>query len=241
MTCERCDLWVMATSERFAPLRCWVLHRRPYRNTSVIVDLFSAESGRVTAIARGGQREPLLQPFRPLLAQWRGRSELRTLSAVEPAGPACALEGEALYCGLYLNEMLMRLLHQDDPHPDLLDIYQETLAALVVRDRPVDITLRHFEFRLLEVIGYGLSLDQDTTGQPLQSGLCYRLLPDQGLSLDISGPFRGEILNDIAAGHWHDEARRLARDLMREALASHLGGRPLVSRSLFRNAVKGAS
>ncbi|MEE4251313.1 MAG: recombination protein O N-terminal domain-containing protein, partial [Alcanivoracaceae bacterium] len=97
----------MATSERFAPFLCWVLHRRPYRNTSVIVDLLSADSGRVSAIARGGQRQPLLQPFRPLWVEWRGRGELRTLGTIEPAGIAYALQGEALYCGLYLNEILV--------------------------------------------------------------------------------------------------------------------------------------
>ncbi|MCC1495610.1 DNA repair protein RecO [Alcanivorax sp. 1008] len=231
----------MATSEKFAPFLCWVLHRRPYRNTSVIVDLLSADSGRVAAIARGGQRQPLLQPFRPLWVEWRGRGELRSLGAIEPAGVAFALQGEALYCGLYLNEMLVRLLHRDDAHPELQEVYAATLAALAAKELPVDIILRHFELRLLDLIGYGLSLDQDANGQPLLSGLRYRLSPGQGLLLDVSGPFSGEILNDIAAGHWHDEARRLARDLMREALSPHLGGRPLVSRSLFRNAGKGAS
>ena len=231
----------MATSEQFAPFLCWVLHRRPYRNTSVIVDLLSADCGRVSAIARGGQRQPLLQPFRPLWVQWRGRGELRSLGAIEPAGVAYALQGEALYCGLYLNEMLVRLLHRDDAHPEVLEIYSVALAALATRELPVDIILRHFELRLLDAIGYGLSLDQDISGQPLQPGLRYRLLPDQGLMADISGSFPGEILNDMAAGHWHDEARRVARDLMREALPPHLGGRPLVSRSLFRNAGKGAS
>ncbi|MEE4252181.1 MAG: DNA repair protein RecO C-terminal domain-containing protein, partial [Alcanivoracaceae bacterium] len=142
---------------------------------------------------------------------------------------------------LYLNEILVRLLHRDDAHPELLEVYQMALAALASRELPVDIILRHFELRLLDVIGYGLSLDQDINGQPLQSGLRYRLLAEQGLALDVAGPFSGEVLNDIAAGHWHDEARRLARDLMREALAPHLGGRPLVSRSLFRHAGKGAS
>lgn len=237
----RCDRWVMATSEPSSSFLCWVLHRRPYRNTSVIVDLLGAEHGRVAAIARGGQREPLLQPFRPLWMQWRGRGELRTLTAIEPAGIAFNLQGEALYCGLYLNEILVRVLHRDDAHPQLVEIYATTLAALAASELPVDIILRHFELRMLDVIGYGLSLDQDINGQPLLPGLRYRLLPEQGLELDVSGPFFGEILNDIAAGHWHDEARRLARDLMREALAPHLGGRPLVSRSLFRNAGKGAS
>lgn len=233
----------MATSESASFIRCWVLHRRPYRNTSVIVDLFSGGVGRLGAIARGGQREPLLQPFKPLLVQLRGRGELRTLTAVEPAGAGCALVGDALYCGLYLNEILVRLLHRDDPQPELLPIYEHTLTALAAQEMPVDIVLRHFEFSLLNVLGYGLSLEQDISGQPLQSALHYRLLPEQGLALDASGPYRGSVLNDIAVDHWHDEARRLARDLMREALAPHLGERPLVSRSFFRNAGtgKGAS
>lgn len=241
MICVPCVRLVMATSEALTSGRCWVLHRRPYRNSSLLVDLLGAPTGRLAVVARGGQRDPLLQPFRPLLANWSGRGELRSLRSVEAAGVAVALHGEALYCGLYLNELLVRLLHRDDPHPDLVLAYETALELLAVADNPVDVVLRHFEMRLLDAMGYALILQHDIQDQPLQGGLHYRLLPEQGLAVDASGPYPGVILNDIAAGHWHADARRFARDLMREALAPHLGDRPLVSRSLFRYAGKGAT
>lgn len=236
-----CARSVMATSEALTSGRCWVLHRRPYRNSSLLVDLFSAATGRLAVVARGGQREPLLQPFRPLLAQWAGRGELRSLRSVEAAGVTVSLQGEALYCGLYLNELLVRLLHRDDPQPDLVNAYEMALGLLAIADSPMDVVLRHFEMRLLDAMGYALTLQHDIRDQPLQAGLRYRLLPEQGLVADASGPYAGAILNDIARGHWHDDSRRIARDLMREALAPHLGDRPLVSRSLFRHAGKGAT
>ena len=241
MTFAHCARWVMATSEARVSGRCWVLHRRPYRNSSLLVDLFSAAQGRLAVVARGGQREPLLQPFRPLLAHWGGRGELRSLRSVEAAGITVSLQGEALYCGLYLNELLVRLLHRDDPQPDLVNAYETALELLAVADSPLDVVLRHFEMRLLDAMGYALTLQHDIQDQPLQAGRRYRLLPDQGLVVDASGPYAGAILNDIASGHWHDDSRRIARDLMREALAPHLGDRPLVSRSLFRHAGKGAT
>jgi DNA repair protein RecO (recombination protein O) len=231
----------MATSEAVPAARCWVLHRRPYRNSSLIVDLLSANSGRIAVVARGGQRDPLLQPFRPLLMRWSGRGELRALREVEADGVVCALQGEALYCGLYLNEMLVRLLHRDDPQPELLVVYEAALRLLAQADTPVDVVLRHFEFRLLDAMGYALALDRDSADQPLLDDQRYRFFPDQGFVADVSGRYRGDILGDIAAGHWHDEARRQARDLMREALAPHLGDRPLVSRTLFRHSGKGAT
>lgn len=231
----------MATSEALTSGRCWVLHRRPYRNSSLLVDLFSAETGRLAVVARGGQRDPLLQPFRPLLVYWAGRGELRSLRSAEAAGVAVPLQGEALYCGLYLNELLVRLLHRDDPQPDLVQAYEAALELLAVAGSPMDVVLRHFEMRLLNAMGYALTLQHDIQDQPLQAGLRYRLLPEQGLVVDVSGPYAGAILNDIVAGHWHDDARRIARDMMREALAPHLGDRPLVSRSLFRHAGKGAT
>jgi DNA repair protein RecO (recombination protein O) len=228
----------MATSESGGLISGWLLHRRPYRNSSLILDVFTANGSRLAAVARAGQRNPLLQPFRPLMFQLRGRTELRSLVAVESAGAPLGLQGERLYCGLYVNELLERLLHRDDPHAGLMEAYQTTLTLLVDGEVPADVLLRHFEMRLLDILGYGFSVELDLNGCPLEPVLRYRLLADQGLQRDVKGPYLGASLSDIAAGRWHDDARRVARDLMREALAPHLGGRPLVSRKLFRHAGK---
>lgn len=215
--------------------RAWVLHRRPYRNTSLIIEFLTASGGRLAAVARSGRRQPHLQPFRPLTVFVSGRAELRSLKNAEPEGAAIPLRGEALYCGLYLNELLVRMLHRDDPQPGLAGCYEEALQRLADDDWPRDLVLRQFEQSLLQMLGYGLSLEHDVHGQPLQPGQDYRLVPDEGLVAAANGRYAGRDLLALAAGDWQQaDIRRLARDLMREALAPHLGDRPLISRQLFR-------
>ena len=213
---------------------CWLLHRRPYRNSSLIVELLSPDHGRVAAVARAGRRNPALQPFRPLHVQLRGRNELRSLVVCEPAGAPVSLSGEQLYCGLYLNELLVRLLQRDDPHPELLTLYQSTLNALTAADLPMDVSLRWFEMNLIDALGYGLSLRQDSTGHAIMAQQQYDYLAGDGLVARSGGRFSGELLLALADNDWQDPVRRLARDLMREVLAPHLGERPLLSRQLFR-------
>lgn len=193
----------------------------------------------MSAVIRGGQRNPVLQSFQPLQLQLRGRNELRTLTTAEVDGPAVPLRGETLFCGFYLNELLVRLLHREEPLPSLFEAYEVSLDLLSQAEQPADVVLRHFEFRLLDVLGYGVSLDQDSCGVMLEPECYYRLVPEEGLVKDMGGNFAGRYLNDVASGEWHDDSRRTARDLMREALAPHLGGRPLESRKLFRHNGRG--
>lgn len=222
----------MTTSETVTG---WVLHRRPFRNSSLILDVITAEHGRLGLVARGGRRDPVLQPFRRLqFSLAGGNSELRTLRKAEPVEPAFPLVGESLYCGLYLNELLIRMLHRDDPQPDLLTSYAHTLAGLADNEQPRDVLLRLFEFRLLDLLGYGFSLEQDIDGQVLDEHALYSLSTDEGLRRDLRGDLSGAVMREMAAGNWTPEVRRQARELMRRALAPHLGNRPLASRELFR-------
>ena len=210
----------------------WLLHRRPFRNTSLIIDLFLPERGRVGAVARGGRRDTSLAPFTPLWVDLKRGGELYTVRQVEPRGPAPGLAGRALYCGFYVNELMMRLLHRDDAHPDLWMPYEHTLTALA-GDVPLDVTLRRFEMTLLDEAGYGLTLDQDVDGQPLAADGLYRWEPEQGLLPDPRG-YPGELLLALGRDEWNGDVRRLAKALLRAALEPHLGGRPLRSRELFR-------
>lgn len=216
--------------------QAYILHRRPYRNTSLLLDAFTASNGRLALVARGGQRNALLQPFQPLLIGWRGRDELRSLSRVEAGQLLPSLQGEALYCGLYLNELLVRVLHRDVPHDAVFSGYAQALAALLDRTVHADVALRRFEFLLLDELGYGFSLQQQADGQPLARSGRYRFEADTGLRADPSGYYQGDCLLAMVAGDWHHEARRQARNLMREALAPLLGDKPLLSRQLFRGA-----
>src|SRR6187431_3778228 len=156
---------------RAQPLRrenqsAFVLHTYPYRETSLIVEAMTAEFGRVAMVARGAKRprselRGLLQAFQPLALSWAGTGELKTLVKAEWRGGLPLATGAALLCGFYLNELLLKLLPREDPHPLLWNAYAETLLALTHDARPAAqaVTLRRFEVRLLAELGYALVLD----------------------------------------------------------------------------------
>lgn len=216
----------------------FLLHRRAYRETSFILELFTREHGRLAAVARGGRgaRGPAWQPFQPLSVSWSGRSEMKTLGSVEAASPV-ALAGERLYCGLYLNELLMRLLPPHDAHPPLFDAYARLLAELVHGD--IELLLRRFELMLLRELGYGLELDREEgTGAVLEPAARYVFSPDAGLrradERELKGVFTGSVLEAIAREDFSEtETRRQAKQLLRQALAPLLGDKPLRSREYF--------
>lgn len=217
----------------------FVLHSRPYKESSALVDLFTPQ-GRLRAVLRSarGRAGSLARPFVPLEVELRGRSELKTLARLEGAGLAHWLDGDALFSGLYLNELLIRLLPAEDAHPDLFEHYAATLPALAAK-RPLEPLLRAFEWRLLSELGYGFALAQDIQGQPVAADGLYRLVPDAGLEpvgQFQPGLFQGAELLAMAEADWQSPgALAAAKRLMRQALAPHLGGRPLVSRELFMN------
>ena len=223
----------------------YVLHRRYYRETSLLLELFTPEFGRVGVVARGARspRSPqagLLQPFRPLLVSWAGRGELFTLAGVESAGLASRLAGRSLFNAYYLNELLLRLLQREDPHGALFHAYGETLHG--VDDPSLEQrVLRLFEKRLLQELGYGLALDRDAaTGRPIQADACYDYQPEKGpVAMATEDGFagvrvHGSSLLSLAREELNDPASlRESKQLMRAVLARYLGDKPLKSRELF--------
>ncbi|MCC5887355.1 MAG: DNA repair protein RecO [Gammaproteobacteria bacterium] len=228
----------------------FVLHTRNFRESSLIAELLTPGHGRVGVVARGGRRgrrggAGALQPFTLLQAEWTGRGELRTLTQAE-SERSFPLAGERLFAGLYLNELLLRLLHREEAQPDIFERYLHTLDALAA-DGDLEPVLRRFELHLLADLGYGFALDHDVHGQPIAAEARYRFLADEGLmpvgdgvrdaTADGAGAplFSGGHLLALAADALDDaEVRRSAKQLTRLALAAHLGGRPLRSRELFR-------
>jgi DNA repair protein RecO (recombination protein O) len=230
--------------------QAYVLHTRAYRDSSLLVELFSRDYGRVSMVAKGvkrdGRRKPagggqaaLLQPFIPLLCSWSGRSALKTSTGCEARGVVHPLRGRRLYCGLYMNELLSRLLHHYDAHEALYDLYQDSLQGLAVESE-VDLVLRRFEFRLLEELGYGFDLTlEGLGGTALREDGWYMFHQEYGLLAAESRPdadmprFSGADLLALAQGDFNTGARTTAKRLMRQALAAHLGDKPLKSRELF--------
>lgn len=221
----------------------FVLHNRPWRETSLTVELLTPGWGRLGVVARGGRRvrrggSPALQPFTLLQVQWRGRGELRTLVAAEPE-QAFPLAGERLFAGLYLNELLLRLLHREEAQPEIFSGYARTLAQLAA-GADLEPPLRRFELHLLSALGYGFPLDRDIEGTAVHPSRRYRLIPDEGLEAveagmrDGGAVIEGEHLLALAADALDDaDVLRSAKRLLRQALGAHLGDRPLRARELF--------
>jgi DNA repair protein RecO (recombination protein O) len=235
-------------AQRVQLARAYVLHRRPFRDTSLIVELFAREHGRMTVFARAARgprsRFALLQPFRPLLLSWCGRGEAPQLTAAESVEmAAAALPAEQLMSAFYLNELLLTLTTRHDPHPELFDHYGHTLAQLC-RDTEPEGALRCFEARLLEFIGYGLNLGTEAdTGEPVRAEAYYRYQPGvHGVVASthgVNGAISGRVLQGlIAATALSSEADlRQARALMRTAIDHCLEGRELRTRVVARSLV----
>jgi len=222
----------------------FILHRRPYRDTSLIIDLFTLEYGRISLVARGARSKKttlsgLYQSFIPLLVSWFGRGELQTLQKIEPAGTAFNLTGKSLYSGFYINELIMRLVHRNDPHSVLFNNYFDTLKNLQT-NLNVEALLRNFEKCLLQEIGYGLLLEYDVnTGEKIDNKEHYlyqfehgpvRVADRKQTGMIVSGKTLNSILNER-----YDDAQSLAeaKQLMRREIANHLGNKPLKSRDLY--------
>jgi DNA repair protein RecO (recombination protein O) len=236
-------------AERVALAPGFVLHQRAWRETSRVVEIWSREHGRLGLVARGVRRprspfRSLLQPFTPLLLSWTQRGELGNLTGLEAAAPAVLLQGRPLMAGFYLNELLMRLLPRQDPHPGLYDHYAAALQCLALR--PVAPVLRIFEKHLLTAMGYGLSLTHVSAGDaPVEPGERYRYDLEAG-PLPAQERAAGLLISGRALLALHTEALDDADDLkavkrlLRMALERHLDGRGLKTSNVMRSMAKGA-
>lgn len=223
----------------------FVLHTRTFRETSLIVELLSFNHGRVGLVARGARTSRsrwrnLLQPFRPLLVGWNQRGELGTLTGAEEAATLPPLMGEALMCGLYANELLVRFLHRSDPHPEVFDDYKNLVASLSVGEF-VQPLLRVFERDLLQSVGLGLQLDHEHDGQTdIDEEAWYEYLPDSGAvrrdpdTHSGNSLVSGRTLGALRTGQINDQQLRELKLLMRRLIRYHLGDKPLASHDLFR-------
>ncbi len=228
----------------------YVLHRRAYRETSLLMDLFTLNHGKMGVIARGGAgiKSPLkaqLQPFQPLLVDWTGRSDLKTLTQVEVRPGVRLGHGRALYSGFYLNELLQKLVSLSDPNPSLFAAYIDALEQLANGGDDVEPVLRRFEMIVADSMGYGFAWDQAMdSGQPVQAGARYCYDPQQGILAHASDHARltglpGDVLLALADGHLDTDAtRRVAKQVMRALTDFLLQGRPLNSRALFASRSK---
>ncbi|MBI5897768.1 MAG: DNA repair protein RecO [Rhodocyclales bacterium] len=236
-------------SKRIDGQPAYVLHLHPYSETSLVVDVFSRDHGRVPLLARGARRprsamRGMLMSFQPLELGWFGGGEVKTLAKVEWIGGMPLLGGRCLLLGYYLNELLLKMLPREDAHGALFDAYAAALQALAAgsADAP---ELRRFEKTLLKELGYGLTLDIDVdTGHPVVPEGRYAFLIERGpvarvgagdtANGDDAPALTGKTLLDMAADDYSDPRTRIeSRRLMRQLIAHHLGGKSLQSRRVF--------
>ncbi|MGB3749505.1 MAG: DNA repair protein RecO [Rhodanobacter sp.] len=212
----------------------YVLHARPYRETSLLLECLTRDHGRLGVVARGvrGERARLrraqLEPFQPLALGLLLRGDMATLTAVETVGAPQRLEGDAALAGLYLNELVVRLTGRQDPLGALFDAYAEVLARLATGES-ISWSLRRFERDLLQATGYGLQLLHEAdTGEAIDADAWYRYGAEEGArrcGADAVHAVRGADLLALAHDRTPDApGLKALRDLMREVIRFHLGG-----------------
>jgi DNA repair protein RecO (recombination protein O) len=224
----------------------YVLHTYPFKETSLVVELFARDFGRVATTAKGARRprsamRGMLQAFQPMLATWSGKLELKTLHSLEWNGVLLLLQGEALMCGFYLNELLLRLLPREDPHEALFEYYADTLKTLAI-SHDLATTLRRFELKFLQELGYAIPLHVDANDMPVLMQQHYRYEAEHGayplrgaLTRHENGvQLSGKTLIDMSNDDYRDEqTQQQSKQLMRYLLAHYLGDKPLHTRQLL--------
>ncbi len=226
--------------------RAFVLHSYPFRETSLILETFARDHGRVALVARGARRPKsslrgVLLPFQPLLLSWSGKRELRTLIRAEWQASHAPLRGQALICGFYLNELLLKMLPRDDPHERLFSIYECTLTALATSSEQAT-ALRWFEMALLRELGYAVILDRDVEREePVARDRSYVYVVERGPvrpdSASRSGvELSGQTLIDMQSGNFTSlQTQQQSKVLMRTLINHYLGNQVLHTRQLLRD------
>ncbi len=238
----------MSAARRVYNEPAWILHHRPFRDTSQILDILSRDHGRLAVVAKGsrGAKSKLrgiLRPFLPLQLSWVIRYDLGTLVGAEMNGAPLSLSGDALLSGYYVNELILRLTHRHDPQPEIFKAYGKTIERLV-GSTDVAPSLRRFEMELLRVLGYALNLDHDTeTRQPLRAEQRYEYLAEEG-PVPIGGRrgpmiFTGADLIAIGKQQFADrDVLRNASNLLKHVIAYHLDGKQLQSRKVLKEMLR---
>lgn len=229
----------MQSRERISLEPAFILHSREYRDTSRILDVFTAGHGRLTLFARGARGPKsrlasLVMPFRPLLVSWSGRGDAAQLTGAEAHGEYAALPSRQVMSGFYLNELIISLTTRHDPQAQLFDDYSEALRRLATDAAP-ESTLRVFEKRLLASLGYGLEFD-------VEPGTYYRFRVGEGLAEvreDAPGAYSGRCLRALQEENLQDtESLDVARRVLRQALDQCLEGRELRTRTVARSMLR---
>ncbi len=225
---------------------CFVIHARKYRDTSLILDLLAQIHGRYSVVVRGASSprskfKGRLQPFTPLLIASVGRGDLRTSTSIDFPQKPFQLTGDRLLLGMYVNELLYRLLGRFDPVPDLFQYYSNLMGDLQRADSAVG-AVRRFELLLLQELGYGINFESEAgTGEKIEAAAIYRFVTHEGfhrIAEPQPGSVNGNELVALLEGSELPLESKVLRDITRRSLGALLGDKPLRSRALFKGGVR---
>lgn len=233
----------MTSARRVQDQPAFLLHHRPFRDTSLLLDIVTRDHGKLALVARGARSQksrlkPLLRAFMPLRVSWFMRSDLGTLTGAEVDGQPLALTGDGLLSGYYVNELILHFLHRHDAQPEVFAMYAETIALIAASEHPAS-ALRQFEIELLRLLGYAVNFEHEAmTHEDLDPQANYEYRAEQG-PVKVSREsgdmvFSGETLIAIGAQQFdNDSVLRAASRLLRTVIAHHLGGKELKSRKVL--------
>ncbi len=219
----------------------FVLHSRPYQDNSLLVDVLTVEVGIQRFVAKGARQQKKnslrCDPFVLCQFTYSGKSQLKTLRNCESSQPVIRLHGKPLFAALYINELLLRAVQDNEPQAEIVALYQWALLQLAAA-QSIELVLRQLELQLLDTLGYGIEFSADIDGNSISPDCYYRYLPEQGFQCVMSSGdkncFSGEHIMALAERQFEDnECLRAAKILMRLALSPLVGNKPFMSRELF--------
>ena len=223
---------------------CFLLHQRSYGETSIIADVFTQKSGKISFIAKGAKKPKskffgYLVPFQKLKITYSGRSELKTLTSIDrDLASNSNTFSKVSYSLLYINELLMKLLPKDAEHEELFVLYNEFLKK-INKNNNLEISLRHFELDLLDMLGYGFDYDSEIdSNEPIEAELSYVFVSERGFRKSNSSSFKGKDILSIKKRKLEDVPLKYLKEITTKAIGICLEGKDLTSRKIFKSIKK---
>ena len=223
---------------------CFLLHQRSYGETSIIADVFTQKSGKISLIAKGAKKPKskffgYLVPFQKLKITYSGRSELKTLTSIDrDLASNSNTFSKVSYSLLYINELLMKLLPKDAKHEELFVLYDEFLKK-IKKNNNLEISLRHFELDLLDMLGYGFDYDSEIdSNEPIEAELSYVFVSERGFRKSNSSSFKGKDILSIKKRKLEDVPLKYLKEITTKAIGICLEGKDLTSRKIFKSIKK---
>ena len=223
---------------------CFLLHQRSYGETSIIADVFTQKSGKISFIAKGAKKPKskffgYLVPFQKLKITYSGRSELKTLTSIDrDLASNSNTFSKVSYSLLYINELLMKLLPKDAKHEELFVLYDEFLKK-INKNNNLEISLRHFELDLLDMLGYGFDYDSEIdSNEPIEAELSYVFVSERGFRKSNSSSFKGKDILNIKKRKLEDVPLKYLKEITTKAIGICLEGKDLASRKIFKSIKK---